>query len=364
MDIEEKNLLTPSQFTFTLVSSMIGTGVLTLPNDVIKAAKQDGWISCIIGGIYPIYIFVLAYLVSKRFPKSNLFVLSKKCFGKLLGNIFNVIFISYCILEAAFILSGFGNVFRIYAAPFLRSYQVILPILIVPAFISFKSIVSLGRFNKIIFYLTIFLVFMPIGVFKQSSVLNIMPIGDTGIVSIMKGAKETAYSYSGIELIFLLYPLLEEKKKFLKCSSASIGITIFVYTWVTFLAIFYLGIDISPKFFWPTIALADSINIPIINSFRFIFISFWALVMIKGLATYYYASCYTWSLLVKRMSKKTFAVLIYLPIAYIAMRLGNPTLRGWCVNKTIPYYVAFNIIFLSVLAFLCHFKKGDISEKN
>ncbi len=64
---------------------MLGVGILSLPNDVIKIAKQDGWISVLLGAIYPLYMVFIATYLSKNYPKDNMLTLSKKFFGKILG---------------------------------------------------------------------------------------------------------------------------------------------------------------------------------------------------------------------------------------------------------------------------------------
>ena len=51
MQIEKKNLLTPNEVTFILMGIIIDVTVASLPNDVMVAARQDGWISVLIGAI-------------------------------------------------------------------------------------------------------------------------------------------------------------------------------------------------------------------------------------------------------------------------------------------------------------------------
>ena len=56
----ESNAITPKQVTYLLVGSMIGVGILTLPNDLVAISKQDAWISAFIGAIYPLYMVIIA----------------------------------------------------------------------------------------------------------------------------------------------------------------------------------------------------------------------------------------------------------------------------------------------------------------
>nr|WP_264174504.1 spore germination protein [Clostridium algoriphilum] len=207
-------LLTPSQFTFTLKAIMTGIATMSLPNLVIKVSKQDGWISIILGAVYPIYLVIVANFMSKKFPKDNILVLSKKCFGNILGSILNFIFISFFLFILTAEFSGYSNVFRVYAVTFLKNYQVLLTVLIPISFVSYKGIKTLGRLNEIGFYLTICLIIFPVGILAYGSLLNLMPIFGSGLSNIVKGSSKTVFAFCGMEIIFLIYPFLQEQKNY------------------------------------------------------------------------------------------------------------------------------------------------------
>ncbi|GIM28254.1 hypothetical protein CPJCM30710_09200 [Clostridium polyendosporum] len=363
MNKAENKLLTTSQFTFTLIATIISTGILSLPKDVIKNAKQDGWIGCLLGSIYPIYMVIIANYICKKSPKDNMLILSKKCFGNFLGNILFLIFISFFIFQGTAMLSGFSNVFRVYTTAFLKNHQVLLPVLIISAYIAYKGIKPLGRLNELTFYLSFFLFLMPVMTIKYGSILNLMPVFQSGLIDILKASKETAWAYTGIEIIFIVYPFLQDNKKLLKCGIVGISIVVVVYTWLIFLSIFYLGIETIPKYIWPVLLLADSITIPIINNFRFIFMTLWSLLAFKSISTCYFAVSYSLNQLIKRISAETFVLLLYPILFYISSLYGNPTTRSNYISKILPIYIIFNVIYVSTVAFLIYLKKGDISEK-
>lgn len=361
---KEKNIyLTSSQFTIKLLGALIGVGILYIPNTVIKGAKQDGWMSCIIGALYPFYLLVLANVMCKKYPDQNILILSKKCFGKFLGNILNLIFISFFLFISTTVLAGFANVFRIYATSFLKSYQIFLAALIPIAYIVYKGLKSLGRMSEVIFYLVIILVIIPFGAAIYGSVLNLMPVFGSGALNILKASKETAFSYGGMEFIFVAYPFLEDKKKLFKCGVTSIVFTMIVYTWTAVLTIYYLGIDISPRYLWPVLSLTDSIKVPLITSFRYIFISLWAIIAIKCVATYYFSIAYGLNTIVKKISRQKFTLLLYPIIIGLALCYGNETMRREVSGKLVEMYAIFNLFYLTLITIIISFRRGGISEK-
>jgi len=363
IDKAKDTLLTPSQFTFTLKSIIVGIEIMAVPNTVIRVSKQDGWISILLGALYPIYLVVVANFLCKRFPKDNILVLSKKCFGNFFGSILNFIFISFFLFMLTQELSGYSNIFRVYAVSFLKSYQVILTVLIPIAFVSYKGIKTLGRLNEVGFYLTICLIIFPIGILAYGSILNLMPVFGSGLNNIVKASKQTLFAYAGMEMIFLIYPFLQDPKKLLKCGLGSTAIVAFIYVWVTFGTIFYLGIYSSQKYIWPVLTLSDSVKVPIINSFRYIFITIWSLVQFKCISTYYFAVSYGLNQCVKKIDPKTFTILLYPIIIFIALLYGNPITYSHWVENLVPVYVIFNLTYVSIVAILIYLKRGDNYRK-
>jgi len=316
-----------------------------------------------LGTIYPIYIIIVANYICKKYPKDNILKLSKQCFGKFCGSILNFIFISFFLFIVTAELAGFNNAFIVYSTPFLKEYQVFLVALLPIAYITYKGIKPLGRLNEIGLWITILLVLLLIPALKYGSILNLMPVSGSGLINILMGSKETAYNYCGMEMILLIYPFLQDSRKLFKCSVVGLAIVVSIYTFIVFITIFYLGIKTSPKYLWPVLALADSIQIPMINSFRFIFITIWAFIAFKCMATYYFAASYGLNQSIKKISSKTFTLLLYPLIIVLSFLYKNQSTRKFYVGKLIVIYVIFNLIYISTIAIIIHFKRGGNIEK-
>jgi len=361
---KDKNVfLTPIQFTTIMTSALIGGVLLYLPSEIAAISKQDSWLSCLLGSLYPMYIVIIANYTCKKFPRDNILKLSKKCFGKICGTILNFIFISFFLYALTTELSGFSFVYTVYSTPFLKRYQVFLITLIPIAFISYKGIKTLGRFHEVGFVIAIFSIFLLLPVIKYGSILNLMPVFGSGFTNIIKGSKETVLNYAGMEMIFLIYPFLQDSKKLLKCGIVATAITTSIFTLVVLATIFYLGVETTQTYLYPVLSLADSINVPIINSFRFIFIPIWAFVVIKCISTYYFAVSYALNQSIKKISSQNFTLLLYPLIIIISLLYNNTTMQRDYTNKLGSIYLIFNLLFISAIAIIIHFKKGDNIEK-
>lgn len=363
MNRTENTFLTTSQFTLTLKSVIVGIEIMNLPNDIIKFAKQDSWICCILGAIYPIYIVIIANYMCRKFPKENILILSKKYLGRFIGGILNFVFIGFFLFMLTSEVAGYINLFRIYAAPALKTYQILIPTLIPIAYVSYQGMKPLGRLNETVFYITIPLVILPAAILAYGSILNLKPVFGSGAINIFNGTRHTIYAFSGMEFIFLIYPFLQDNKKLAKCGMISIAIITAIYTWAVFSDIYYLGIRTSVKYFWPILTLTDSISIPIINSFRFIFISLWSLVQFKCTACYYFGVSYGLSQSIKKISGKKFTVMLFPVVILISILYGNPTTFFYYTNILSNIYIPFNLIYITMIAVLIYLKKGDSYAK-
>ncbi|GFZ31313.1 hypothetical protein CSC2_18390 [Clostridium zeae] len=359
----KKITLTPTEFILTLVTGMVGVGILYIPNGLIKYANQDAWVACIFGAAYPFYIVFIAKYLSSKAPNDNILVLSKKLFGRFFGNILNIIFVSFFLFILSSEVAGFSNAFKTYVTSFLKDYQIIVVSCLAAAYAVANGIKPLARLNVVVFFITAELMFLPSGALINGSILNIMPVFRSGIVRILQASRETTFFYTGIETILLIYPLLNKKDKIFKYGTIGVSFVMVLYVWTVFLTIYYLGIDISPKYLWPILALTDAINIPIINSFRYIFLSLWALIIIKCIAMFYYSTVYGITQVVTKFQIKPVTIFLYPIIVYLSLSFGNALERSEISGKITPIYVVYILIYVTVIALVLKLKRGDVNEE-
>lgn len=356
------NALTSNQFMFILIGSMIGIGVLNLPNDVVKNAKQDGWIAAFIGAIYPLYIISMSLLICREFPENNILFVNKKCFGKILGAILNMLLCLYFLLYITAVASGLSNVLRTVIINFLPSAKVLIVIIFLGAYTAYKGLKVLGRTNETIFYLTLVMCLIPLVALGKGKFLNLRPILGSGVVNIIKASKDSVFSYAGIEIILLIYPYVSENKKLRKAAMSSVVITALIYTWIVFITIYGLGIDIIPTYMASFPVVVKYIEVPIINNFRFIFMIMWALIVFKTISNYYYAIGSVLSNLFSKTSYNKICIIIYPLIVFLSTRYVNEPIRRSFLSYIIPKCTIMMIIYISITVILVYIRKEDKLE--
>ncbi len=358
MQMEKKNLLTPNEVTFILIGIMLDVTVANLPNGVVVTAKQDGWISVIIGATYPLYVAFLAIYVSGKFPKENILTLSKRYFGKTFGSILNFLFLLSFFSYFPALITTIGIIVRTDVAPILTPLKIYLVILFVGVYAAYKGIKVLGRLCSITFLMVIVIIIPTIIVLKQGSLLNISPIFGTGIVNILKGSLDSVYDYSLLELIFLIYPFIDDSSKIKSATLKAVGLTATIYTWIAFITIYYMGKDIIPKTIWSFFTVTEAVQVEIVNNFRYIFAFFWIIIAIKSVAIFNYLCMFILEDFKKVKNKIVIYVIMAVFVIVIAMTYYGDELAMEQITKyTSPISTIYNLIYITLVASLIWIKK-------
>ncbi|HID0778043.1 TPA: endospore germination permease [Clostridium botulinum] len=364
MENNRNDVLTTSQTMVMIAGSMIGIGILSLPANLTKVAHNDGWIGVIIGSLYPFYMVLCALIIFKdnSYKNTNIVEISKTYFGKFFGNllglIFTIQFLAYIIITAA----NISNMLRVYLILFLEQYKLAIPILLISVYTASKGIRVLGRINEVIFYASIPLILLTVLALKQGNILNIKPILGTPISTILKASIEPIYSFVGIEIIFLIVPLMKDKTKIKSSFLEATAIIVFLYIWLSFVSIYYLGADVAKNLYWPTLSIAETISIPGISNFKFVFMFLWSSIIFKTIANQNYFFYYSLSSIFKKINSTILYMIVFLFATIIVSRLDSFIFLKKINEGVSIFYLVFNLIFITMITIIKIIKNGGKNE--
>ncbi|MBU3099089.1 MULTISPECIES: GerAB/ArcD/ProY family transporter [Clostridium] len=356
MDKVKKNFLEESETIAILVGFIIGINILALPSEVVQDAKQAGWISVIVGGLYPLYMALLSIYYAKKHPNQNILTLSNIYLGRILGIICNILFMAEFGLFTIVTIVGLANIFRVHATAFLTPIKIFIPTILLAIYLSNKGIKVLVRINKISLYIIVTITMLLVISLKSGDYLNLFPIFGPGIKNIFSGSIQSVFAYSGIEAIFLFYPVLKEKNKIKKITLKALFITMSIYVWITFICIYSLGYKVTSIALWPVLLVAGGIDIPILINFRFLFLFLWSIVMFMIIANENYAFAYILSYICKIKDKKKIYWFIFPVTLLLCTIIKNEVQRRALIGYIVPKIVLFNITYISIIAILIFIK--------
>lgn len=363
MNSEKSNHLKPYEITYIIIGSTVGLGILRLPNDLVKNAYEDAWIIAVISAIYPMYMALMGIYFCRIHPNENILVLSKKYMGNVIGTAANLLFLFHFIIVTAFIVSGFSNLYRVYAVEFLKPFAVVSLELFTAGLLVYMGLKTIARVNTLAFFVLLLTLLGGLAALRKGSYLNLLPLFRSSAADIAKGMKDAVFSYLGVETLFLIYPAAEKGRKIKKSVFVAVCIIMVIYTMVIELTIYYEGTDILLKSFWSFITVSESLNIPIINNFRFIFASLWMFIAIKGTANYFYACEFIVRDFFKGVKRENIICGVYIVLVCITMNMAEETVRSKYMNLLLPIIVIFNVIYVSVIAVIMTLKRKKVNEK-
>lgn len=361
---DNKGLITSNELTCLLIGIVININLTMTPNSVTAIAKQDGWIATALGVVYPLYVVLIAIYISKKFPEDNILVLSKKYFGNIVGNIFNFLFF---LGFFTFIPSALFNamlVLKTNIISFLSPFKIYLALTAVGIYTAYKGLNTLARIGIINFFLLIAIILLSLGILGYGNILNVMPMFGSGTKNIVKGSINTAYDYSLIEWIFILYPLVKDKNKIKSSVLKTVAFCCFMYTWVVFITTYYMGKDIIKKTIWGFFSATESIRVEVITSLRYTFIFIWILITLKSISYMYYI-CVD---ILRNINNKANNIFVYVIIGGITIFLTkhyytNRLVKNRIVNYTVKASVIYNLIFCTLIAAIIFIKRDGKGEK-
>lgn len=158
-------------------------------SNILHLAKQDGWISILVGmllGFIPLGIFLF---IQNRFPNDTIFSIIKKIFGTGIGKLINIILVigvSFSVIMTFYDLVGFIASQYLNRTPTLA---ITIMFFIAITYILTKGITIIARTHVILLYFGIILFFLALlGLSSEVSFDNLKPILESGWKPILNGS--------------------------------------------------------------------------------------------------------------------------------------------------------------------------------
>lgn len=363
MKNNSKHKLSEISILYILSGAIINMGVLYLPSSVGKSAKQDGWISVLIASIYPLYIIFCALYLKKKHNKENILMLNNKYFGKYLGSLFNLIFMSTFIIFLASSASATFNFVKTYTSINLNRISFMFMFLIIGAFAANLGLKTLIKISGLVFYFIIPIFLIGFNIFKFGSVLNLLPVGASGDINILKGSLETIYAYGGMELLLILYSDFNDEKKLRNYSLLTVVFVVFIYTFTTLLIGVYWENSLVQKVLWPSIYIVESIRNPLINNLRFILLYLWTILTLRSISIYYYFCNEILTYTFNRFKIKDYYLILYIISGAIALIFKNEVMRREYTGKLVSFLTLINLLIISTIIIFTFTKRKLNDEK-
>jgi len=281
---DEKNKITPGQLMFVITQAQVGYGVLALPHQVFSVAKADGWISTFLSGIVIQLIILVIWAVGRRFPSMTVYEILPHVFGKPLGKTLHAAYIVYFILTGVSTTVNFGGIIGKWMFSNTPNWVIYVLMLGVCMYLARENFRTIARFFVLVTSLIVFMIVIAAWAYTKANLLYILPIGQAGWPSIVKGSYQVTIAMIGFELLLVVYPYVEgDSKAVLKAASLGNVFTTILYVFMVFTSLVFFSpneMELVPE---PVLYMLRAFTFQLIERPDLYFLSIWMVLVSTSL---------------------------------------------------------------------------------
>lgn len=358
--------ISTKQIRGLLVSSIIGIGIMTLPQELALILENDGWIAIIGGGLLIVPMLIIIDRIFKLFPGKNMVEIGNEIYGKKFNKVFLIIILLYFLIFMGFLVRSLGEMTKAFLLKNTPTEIIIIGFIVATSYIARTSIQIIGRASYHIYPIIIgFIVVLTILSLQSIDFTNMLPVFQSDMSNFPKGILTSFFSYTGFELLFFVIPFAEEKDKTLKASLTSLGIVMVIYLILFCLSLSQFGIHNLKRQTFPTLSIIKEIDLPgyFIENLDGFVMAIWVLVAFGTMAPAYYASGRVVAHILNTKNHDLF-ILPLMPIIYIiSLTPQNTRELSESLGRILNYIGIVTIIIFPIMAYIVGYYKVRREKK-
>ncbi|MFD2042829.1 GerAB/ArcD/ProY family transporter [Ornithinibacillus salinisoli] len=305
---------------YIIVGVQVGVGIMGAPQFIFLESKQDAWISILISFAFMCIVVLVMFTILKQYKSADIFGIHVDLFGKWIGTILGTVYILFLFASLLSILLTYSlviNVFLHHTFPNIAVGIVLLSLTIYSVLGGFRVIVGV---SFLFFFLSFWIVFLLYDPITRMEWTNLLPMFNASIPELLKGARATTYTVSGFEILFLIYPFIQDKKKAKLPAILALAFTTFVLLVTTIISIGYfspLGLE---RVDWSVLLLFKSVTLTFFERLDYIIVVGWIMIIMPNLVILTWGISYGIKRLYKipqRISLYTVAIILLIIISFV-----------------------------------------------
>lgn len=250
-----------STFVFYMMRcSFVGITI----NNLILIAKQDSYLSVIIGFIIG-FIPLLLYLYLINYKKDyNINDLIEHFFGKKIGKLINILLCLFLLYLSTIMFWNLTNLITSQYLSRTPAFAIGIMFIIPTIYLLSKGIGVIGKCSVIFFYMSMIFTILPIiGLQFQIQLENVMPFLEHGIRPAIDGGLQ--FTTNSVLILFLLLSIpkemVQDDKKFNRRIIAMYCVTSLILFLQVFLVITVFGVRLATLYQYPEFHLLKRVSI-------------------------------------------------------------------------------------------------------
>ncbi|WP_339228898.1 GerAB/ArcD/ProY family transporter [Oceanobacillus sp. FSL K6-2867] len=268
---------------FIIVSMQIGVGILGVPRLIFTEAKQDSWISILIAAAYVIIVLFVMLFILKQYDNADIHGIHLDVFGKWLGRLFSTVYIFYFAIALYSVLLTYIEVVRVFVFPDLNNFVMGLLLMSLTMYGVLGGLRVIIGVSFVFGVLANWILFLLIHPALQIDFDHYLPLFQASFVDLLKGARATSYTFMGFEILFLVYPFIQNKNKVRLSSLFAVSWSALLVLSATMLAIGFFAAEQLERREWAVLVLFKTQSFPFVERFDYIVVAELMMVVVPSL---------------------------------------------------------------------------------
>ena len=257
----DKDIITSKQIISMMITLIAGS---TLLISGASEAKQDTWISILLGMVMVLPMILVYVRIVKLYPNKNLFDIIEEVLGKIIGKIINLLFVWYFFYLGALVIRNITEFIQIVSFPETPQFFVAFFIGVLIIYTVRCGVEVLGRLIEFVLPFIILTVFITVFLsIPKMDIKDLKPVLYNGWKPILKSAFILFSSLFTDTVVFIaLFGFLDQKKSSpnkIYFSGLFIGTALMLL--VIFRNILNLGIPNISHLYYPSYAAVSVISL-------------------------------------------------------------------------------------------------------
>ena len=272
------------QMYFIIVGIQVGVGILGTPRYIFNQSQQDAWLSILIAFIYMILLVWTMFVILGQYENADIFSIQVDLFGKWIGKALGTIYILFFMAELLSVLISYIQIVHVFLFPTMPSYIMAFLLIFLATYAvlgGIRVVVGTVFLFSLLSPWILVLLYDPITRMEWS---HFLPLFDASMIELLKGARTTAYSFFGLEILFIIYPFIDNKKNakiptFLALCTSTLLVLV-----TTIISIGYYSPNDFNLMDWPVLSLFKSVAFSFMERFDYLVIAEWMMVILPMMA--------------------------------------------------------------------------------
>ncbi|WP_420849945.1 GerAB/ArcD/ProY family transporter [Psychrobacillus vulpis] len=333
---------------------VIGTSILIIPGSIASEAKQDAWITCIIGILLNLLLVKLYITVGNLAPEMSLVEVSEQVLGKWFGKLLSFTFFLFSFITAGELVYIVSNFLRTEVMPETHAYPINILFILVIVYGSYLGLETIARTGELLFpiFVLLFTIFV-ILISPQIDAKQFQPILETQLKPLVYSVLIFSSTFSlPLVVMLMLFPVSINDKKVAQ-NAFYIGTILggFVLLIIVSLSISVLGADETSVRSFPSYALAQGISLGnFIDRIEIIMASMWFITIFIKTLFYFYAAVIGLGQILKVKDHRSLILPLGMILVVVSLIIHPSVVHSNEYNKdTWILYVSVYGLFLPLL---------------